>query len=266
MKTNPSEQPPQRESSVLWIGATDHPETLSVWKWCQDHVDMIAVRSSIQDAVHSPPRSAVDRVLILSTNRFDVATMPTAGNRITELRRQHSGASFLLIRGPLVAPTVALPPTDSFLSSEWIESISSDEALVYLESCRRRREQSFRTNHPPVFPVVIIASHYSIAEAYMDSICMFDTPQPRWTTWQRKLSPQTSRGEATILWDDSVATPATGDQWRRRLGASGHLRHLWATGIATSAQRRVAKENGIDEIIEKPGRLECLIEALESPR
>lgn len=264
MKTNPSKNRFDRDDAVLWVGSTDHRETKQVFQWCQKHVDMIAIRQSIQDAIDSPPRCAVGQVLVAQTNRYDVATLPSSADAIAQLRRQTPHARLLVIRGPLVAPTVAMPATDSSASSQWIESISGREAIAYLEACRHRRNRSTHQVDLGTTPIVIIASHYAIAGAYIDAISMMDASRPRWATWQRKLSPQTSRGVATILWDDSVATPTTGEQWKRRLSTAPQSRHLWATGIATTAQCQLAKENGIAAIIEKPGRLDCLLEAIRS--
>ena len=267
MKTNPFENQPDRDPSVLWIGTTDHPETAPIFRWCQGHVDMIAVRPSLQNAIDSPPRAPIDQVLIARTNRCDVATSPTSDDRIAGLRRQHSAAAFLLLRGSLVAPTVALPPTDSsavnsWVADAWIESISTNEAIAYLDSRRRVRVPPARPTDQTATPIVVVASHYGIAEAYMDAISAIEPSASRWITWQRRYRSSMVRGAATVLWDDSVATPTTGEQWRRRLAGAHHLRHLWATGIASTGQRQVAQQNGIAGIIEKPGCLDCLIDAL----
>lgn len=255
MKINPS----SRHHAILWIGETDHAETQTLWRWCQDHCDCIAIRSSLEAAIASPPRSQIDCVLIVRTRRHDGATVPSNDDDIAHLRRQHPQAKLLLVRGSMVAPSVVLPPSDPMAPSRWIESISCQEVTEYLSATLETSSDQFSCSKP----IVIVASQYTLAEVYIDALQMMSSTD-RWITWQRELSANQSRGNATILWDDSAAPPVSQTQWQRRLSVAPQAKHLWATGIATPEQCQTARRGGVAAIIEKPGRLDCLLQAINS--
>lgn len=239
----------------------------SAWRWCQSHCDMIAVRASLNEAIDRPTNRDVRLVLIAQTNRHDASTLVSDVDQLTRLRVQNPGALILLVRGSLVAPNVALPPNDPSQPHLWVESISINEATDYLSAIFVEPGQSDSLTNS----VVIIASQFTIAEAFIDAIETHSSSSslsssPRWIAWQRELNPLQRCGNATILWDDSAAPPVDGVSWKQRLSAAPHAKHLWATGIATSAERHIARQSGIDTIIEKPGRLECLVAAVNSTK
>ncbi|MBB3206247.1 hypothetical protein FHS27_002056 [Rhodopirellula rubra] len=284
---------PYRCDTLLWIGDSEHPEMRAVWQVCQQSCDVIAIRRSIDDAIGSPPRHSPTHVIVAQTNRHEVAGFVIDGERSVSLRSKFAEADVLVVRGSLVAPTVRLPngggvPNNTACSGHpgslneppmpvWVNSVSVLEAVNYLPhwfddstavdavGSEERSGVYSGSSDVIVRPVVVVASQYTDAECYLDSL------QGLWrcgahsaplVQWQRELTRRSSAGFATVLWDDSAAPPTTGDQWVQRCGRAPHARHIWMTGMANRDQRRVARENGIDAVVEKPGRLECLIAAV----
>lgn len=249
--------------AALWIGPTDHAEVQSLWQICQQRCDTIAVRSSLRAAIDSPPSRPVSRVIIAQTNRHQLATnaLSRDSDSIRQLRTIYSDAKRLVIRGSLVAPMVQLPSTHFNTNEAWIESISHLEGDRFLPHWLG--DQPFVESTPA--PLTIIASSLDDADALMSSIAMIARKHkgsPPWMTWAHRLSPSRVCGTGTILWDDSAAPPATSEVWRQRIGQAPSSRHIWATGIANRTERQTAVDSGVECVVEKPGRLECLLSAL----
>ncbi|MCM2371288.1 hypothetical protein [Aporhodopirellula aestuarii] len=189
----------------------------------------------------------------------------------------------------LTKPRIAASPADarSCETPIWVDSVSSDEAPTFLphwltsqkqaesgdvrlatgesSAIENDSDQLHEPTQPIVGPIAIVASRFADAESYLDALAglLHDSgrlePMIR---WQRELTHRTSSGFATVLWDESAAPATTPEDWRERCERAPEARHVWMTGLANLEQRTVARENGIHNVLEKPGRLECLIASL----
>ncbi|TWT64861.1 hypothetical protein [Allorhodopirellula solitaria] len=258
---SPSGTPRFACESLLWIGDPGHPDVAPAWRVCQRGCDSISMRQSIAESLAAPPRQPPTHVLVAQTTRHERGMQAIDGPEIAALRSQFADATTLVIRGELVAPTVRLPPQSGATAQSgappWVESIPLSAAPDYLphwlapEAIVARR----------LLPVVVVAARYAFAESLIDSLAMLcsglGTDEPL-VQWQRDLTPRSARGFATVLWDESTAAPQSTEQWRQRRGIAPQSRHVWVTGMATTQQRSRAVDQGADQVLDKPGRLECL--------
>ncbi len=169
----------------------------------------------------------------------------------------------------------------------WIDSVSLSEAPSYLQhwlvrlAAEKRREAACNSEkgrnraaamRPEatasarrLLPVIVVAAQYELTEGLIDSLSMVwdgsALGEPL-IQWQRSLSPQSSRGFATVVWDESVAGPESVCQWQHRRAIAPHARHVWITGMATPQQRAIALAQGVAQVLDKPGRFECLLASL----
>jgi len=310
---NAAADPPAPAASLacdplLWIGETDHPAMREIWQICQSQCETMAVRSSIGEATTSPLRRPPTHVLIAQTNRHEAGSfaihapeMPTGGS-VSDLIAALPDSEILVVRGPLVAPTVQLPPTgaqhhgrsalraETVLSTNppttiakhfvatnaapnpWVDSISAAEAIAYLPDWLARLTPSQSPDSEAerlvLPPLVVVAARYCFAESYLDSLSMLNFgsgERPSMVRWQRDLTTRSASGFEIILWDESAAPPTTADGWQTRCQLAPKARHIWVTGTANDSQKQVARENGIQAVIEKPARLECLLGILAAP-
>lgn len=283
--------------ALLWVGDTEHPDIAPAWRTCQRSCDGISIRRSIAEALASPPRQTPSRIVIAQTNRHERGCWAIDGPDSAELREHFPNGKMLVLRGPLVAPTVRLPATGDSAQHQgapvWIESVSLHESLAYLPhwlapsrtdhpwrivrvSADRQRDPT--TTFVPTAmsvnddsaermrPVVVVAARYAIAETLIDTIALLDEDslaQPL-IQWQRRLTSRSGRGFATVIWDESVANPESTQPWHDRCRLAPDARHVWMTGMATPQQRRAAREQGVHQVLDKPGRLECLMESVQA--
>ncbi len=278
--------------ALLWIGDTEHFDVAPAWRTCQRSCDGISIRRSIAETLAAPPRQSPSHIVMAQTNRHERSCWAIDGPDVADLREQFSNAKMLVLRGPLVAPTVLLPAkANSAQGSQapvWVDSVSLSQAPTYLphwfeaspmdhplgvvgDSADRRSGpaavlvdvESARR----LLPVVVVAAQYALAESLIDSLSLLfagervDEPLIQ---WQRDLTRRSACGFGTVLWDDSVARAESTRQWHDRCRLAPRARHIWMTGIATPEQRRRAREQGVHQVLEKPGRLECLAESVQA--
>ncbi len=276
--------------SLLWIGDAEHPAVSAAWHLCQNHCDAISIRRSISDALAAPPRQSITHLVVAQTNRHERDCWAIDGPELAALRNQFSSVKTLVLRGPLVAPTVRLPAQSSSTQGpatpDWVDSIALSEAATYLrywlanshvelsgEDDRGTSDRRSGLATVPEFriadlpPIVVVAARYQYAASLIDSISLLFTgcegPEPM-VQWQRDVTPRSGRGFATVMWDESVATPETAERWPDRCGRAPQARHVWMTGMASPQQRRLALEQGVHQVLDKPGRLECLVASLRA--
>lgn len=253
--------------SLLWIGDIEHPAFAAAWKACRQSCDAISIRQSLSAALVTPPRQSITHIIVAQTNRHERATWAIDGDDLATLRAHFTDAKMLVLRGPLVAPTVRLPASaDSGRDAAppaWVESVSTTQSAAFL----RRWFGSVTEIDPDssLLPVVVVASRFGFAESLIESLSLLfqvKGDQGPLIQWQRELTQRSAKGFATILWDDSVADPASADQWRLRCDVAPHSRHVWMTSMATPREQAIALSHGVYQVFEKPGRLECLIQTL----
>lgn len=265
MKTSRSETPPLGCETLLWIGDNEHLEMHAAWRVCQRVSDVIAIHGNIGDAIYRPPRCSPTHVIVAQSNRHVARQVAIDGESLPRLRSRFPGAKMLVVRGRLVAPTVRMPErsVSRDAGEHWVDSVSSGEAESYLRYWLTGVERS--NESLSLGPIVVVSSVYQDAEPYIDTLrnlrCLEEGGHAL-VQWQRTLTRHSSAGFATVLWDDSVAVPCGAEGWRTRCEKAPGARHVWLTGLANESQRQVARENGVDAVVEKPGRLACLVDAL----
>lgn len=268
------------DGNLLWIGDNEHFQMHAAWRVCRTHCDSISFRDCLDDAVESPPKREPTHVIVAQSNRHDRKNRAIDAPVLSQLRTIYRRASLLILRSPLVAPTVRLPPLNSALNPnhndiDWAESISSQTAIDFLPHwliTNQQHDSDPASRSLPTFsrslqPVVIVASRYSVAEPLIDSLSVLCTANGGGSVliqWQRELTARSACGFATVLWDESAAPPTTAENWRVRRAQADSARHVWMTAMSNWQQRQLASENGIDTVLEKPGRLESLLATLAS--
>lgn len=264
-----SARPRQPCASLLWIGDTEHPAVAPAWRVCLRSCDAISIRQSIREALTAPPRLCPTHLIIAQTNRHERAGWAVDGPDLTELRESFADVKTLALRGPLVAPTVRLPLAASSpqhaATPPWVDSVSTAQAPAYLEHWLG--EATAMNRHHGLRPVLIVASRYTFAESLIESLTLLfhaqgvDVPLVQ---WQRELTQRSAMGFATVLWDESVADPESTDVWQHRCDLAPNSRHVWITGLATPSHRASALAQGVYQVLDKPGRLECLAASLQT--
>ena len=260
--------------AALWIGDNTHPEMRSLWQVFQNSCDCVSVRPSIRSAIARSTRNDISHVIIAQTNRHDADTLAietwsrvneNTQLSLSELQTRFPEALFRVIRGRLVAPAIVLVARDTEAGFPQIESIGCDEAIVDLASwlsksnvddcCKLYSEQ-------PVLPatdsLIVAAAHYTTAESIFDSVVSDSHARgesiPR-LSWTRRVIPDSYRGSATILWDDTVAPPTSVAEWKLRLASAPGCLHYWHTGMASIVEQQNAIDGGISRVIRKPNAL-----------
>lgn len=265
--------------ALLWIGDTEHLAVSSAWRTCRQSCDSIAIRPSLRAALTDPPRHTITHLIIAQTNRHERDCWAIDGPDLAALRECFADAKTLVLRGPLVAPTVRLPASAdsdrSMASLAWVDSVATTQAAAYLPQWflgpqwfsgpQRFLGAAQSDSDLRLRPVVIVASRYEYAESLVESLSLLFPVQgveEPLVQWQREFTQRSGKGFATILWDDSVAHPDSTHQWQRRCSLAPHSRHVWMTSMATPRQHASARDQGVYEVFEKPGRLESLVESL----
>ncbi|EMI58088.1 hypothetical protein RSSM_00475 [Rhodopirellula sallentina SM41] len=251
--------------TLLWIGDNEHPEMRAAWRVCQQVSDVIAIRGGIAEATERPPRSSPTHVIVAQSNRHDARQIAIDGESLPRLRSQFPDADMLVVRGRLVAPTVRLPErsVNRNAGEHWVDSVPSSEAESFLRYWLTGVECPDESLS--LGPIVVVSSVYQDAEPYIETLRSLPCSEEgghALVQWQRTLTRHSSAGFATVLWDDSVAVPCGAEGWRIRCERAPGARHVWMTGLANESQRQIARENGVDAVVEKPGRLACLVDAL----
>ncbi len=264
MKNSLCETPDRDRAYLLWIGDSEHRELRKAWQVCQQLADSISIRRSIEDAIERPPRQIPTHLIVAQTNRHNRAQAAIDGDQLSQLQACFPNTHLLVLRGALVAPTVRLPPASSATpgnsSLPWVDSVCGAESQSYLTrwlAVSGEPIDAFSLTSSRL-PLVVVAARYCFAESYLDSLRMLTggdgTPEPL-LVWQRELTPRSGRGFATVVWDESAAPPAAGDVWQQRTESAPQATHVWISAMATTEQREIAIENGIDQVLHKPSRL-----------
>lgn len=206
-------------------------------------------------------------MIVAQTNRHERACWVIDGPDLNQLSANFADVKTLVLRGPLVVPTVRLPASASSsqdaATPRWVDSVSTSEAPAFLEQWFGGAPGI--SSGLSLRPVVVVAARYAFAENLVESLTLLfhahGTDEPL-VQWQRELTQRSGRGFATVLWDESVAPPDSAHPWQPRCALAPNSRHVWITGIATPQQRASALAQGVHQVLDKPGRLECLAASL----
>lgn len=291
--------------SLLWIGDYRHRELDEPWQICQAACDSIQFRRSIDETLQHPPKHTPTRILIGQTSRHEQAVADAADNRVQRLRARFPGVPVLLVRGPLVAASVLLPPVgQQTVQTQWLESIHVEECAIFLPEWLGAdaynvgveevlsRETTWVDERDVSSPsavaanrvtvpnslssVVVVADDYTLAETVMDSLDVAGQ-SGRCVRWQRPPSTggncrANQRGASLYLWDESAGPCRRNGQsadpqaWTDFLSPLSDSLHVWWVGSATSRERQAAFSAGVRAILPKPARQATFQECLSFER
>ena len=246
-----SGEPP---GTLLWIGPTRHPEFQSAFRFCRDRVAQIAVRASLRSALRRPA-GHVRRVIFAlpdrSLPRADfwaefLATQLTAACEVLAI-----GGSLCDGRGRSGEPW---PGGPMLRFSRWEEVLPR-----WLAPCGVRPSVV-----APPRGLLVLCDRFETAEPWLADA----QRQGIAVAWNRHFVPVLHTGFERVLWDDSVAPPASAEAWRLRRCVEEAAPHsplsrqdLWLALQPTSEDIRQALAGGIARVLTKPVTIDSICDA-----
>jgi hypothetical protein len=243
-----SSEPP---GTLLWIGPTRHPEFVEAFRFCRDRAGQIAVRANLR-AASRRPAGHVQRVIFALPDRSVppadlwaefLTTQVTAGCEVLAL-----GGSLCDGRGRSGEPW---PGGPMLRFSRWEEFLPR-----WLAPCGVRP----RAVASPRRGLLVLCDRFETAEPWLAAAQRQDIA----VAWHRRFIPVLHAGFDLILWDDSVAPPASADAWTRRRSAEDSPRlafsrqDVWLSLQPTSDDIRQALSGGIARVLTKPVAIDAV--------
>lgn len=245
--------------TLMWIGESTSPEFNQAYQHCLTHVAQLALRLNFDDAL-CRPAAGVRCILVAQTTRHQLH------RRCLEmLREAYPQASFLNLQGTLCEgmhrlPEPAFGPNRHYWH-RWNQVLPE-----WLGSCGVANHDSQPLSQIGVRSVAVLTSTFAAGEALMD----LAESAGATAVWCRQPETHRVRNVDTVWWDDSVAGPASRQVWRERIAAFGSAseprQHAWIVNAPRLEEQREAIRGGIDVVVSKPHRINCLADMLASPR
>lgn len=245
-----SSEPP---GTLLWIGPTRHPEFRAAFRFCRERVGQIAVRANLRASLRRPA-GHVRRVLFALPDR----SVPPADLWAEFLVAQVTeGCELLALGGGLRdgggRSGVPWPGGRVLRFSRWEEVLPR-----WLEPCgvRPREVASPRG-------LLVLCDRFETAEPWLLAAQRQDVA----VAWHRRFIPVLHAGFNLVLWDDSVAPPASEEEWKRRRCAERSPRlpstrqDVWLSLQPTSDDIRQALAGGLTRVLTKPVAIDSVFPA-----
>lgn len=240
--------------TLLWIGPTHHPEFVEAFRFCRDRVGQIAVRANLRAALRRPA-GHVQRVIFALPDR----SVPPAGLWAEFLTTQvTAGCEVLALGGSLCdgrgRSGEPWPGGPMLRFSRWEEVLPR-----WLAPCGVRP----RVLAAPHHGLLVLCDRFETAEPWLAAA----QHQQLAVAWQRRFIPVLHAGFDLVLWDDSVAPPASAEAWTRRRCAEDSPRltfsrqDVWLSLQPTSDDIRQALAGGIARVLTKPVAIDAVLGA-----
>ncbi|TWU37799.1 hypothetical protein Q31b_45880 [Novipirellula aureliae] len=243
--------------TLLWIGPRDAKELHEAYDFCERSASQIAYRHSIADAIQRPAMS-VDRILFARINRapFDWRFANTVLSKTDDIR-----AACLI--GSLCD---GVPHNERFAISESnrlrLASSSADvnQKLLLIKSHAWNQSlpawlDGTDVSQPIIATtkktVAVIAATFAAAEPILDLISDLGHS----VVWIRSPESVRVRNIDQVIWDDSLASPATFQTWRHRtesVATQKNTKHAWIASSPRIDQSDSARRAGVDLVLSKP--------------
>ncbi len=240
--------------TLMWVGDAAGPEFKEAYEYCVSNVSQLALRRNLDDAL-CRPASNVRCILFAQSLRRQM------NHRLVDvLLDSYPQASVLSMLGSLCEglATAALPNmarADQVFWHGWNQVLPKWLRLCGAVETAVRNE--------PFRSVAVVASTMATGEPLLDLAESAGVT----AVWCQTTNPFHVRNVDVVWWDDSVAGPASAPTWRTRISSfeTDHRspRHAWIANAPRYHQCDEAKQGGIDVVISKPHRIECLLEMFD---
>lgn len=236
----------QQPGTLVWVGPTHHPEFAAAFQFCRANAAQIAVRRSPRDLLRRPA-GFVKRILFARVDRSPL----TVEHRDSIVSR-YAGAECLALTSSLCdgEARTGTPWTGMghLRFSRWAERLPN-----WLGPCG-----CLPAVMRPARSALLLTDRYETAEPYLD----FASSTGLTISWNRNLYTLVNRNLDLVIWDDSIASPATTHQWRLRTGNDGKIpsrtHHTWLVTQPHINEIESAIAGGITNVFTKPVHIHSL--------
>jgi hypothetical protein len=270
----------EQPATLLWIGPTRHPEFSEIFRDCRRGVGQIAVRGSVRSATLRPS-GHVRRVIFSRPFRWGPSAR--AWQAFAARYLESPDCETLALLGslcdgeartgmPWPGGSVPGPVGRTLRFSRWRElfpgwlgpclSASADGLGIGPSGSDRPQAGTLTVGLPR--GLLVLCDRYELAEPLLELGLTSGLP----VAWQRRFLPALHAGFDTILWDDSIAPPATAEVWQERLQATStelpaglSRRHVWLAWQPSAEDLQQAYAAGITEVLTKPFPIDRVLPA-----
>lgn len=235
----------QQPGTLVWIGYPLQREFIDAFRFCREHAAQVAIRRSLRELVDRPAGS-VQRIIIARSDRRPLPTRLLAA-----LAGRYGDAQWLALTSAICDGETRSDepwpvPLRRLRFSRWSERLPE-----WFGPCGNTAPSATQRG-----TLVVICDRYEMAEPYLE----IAASQGRTSLWKRQLNRSSTRHVGSVLWDDSVATPTTTEQWRWRLDGSqrASVQHIWLVTQPHAAEIRAAIAGGISKVLTKPVAIDAL--------
>ena len=253
--------PPQEELSapgtLMWISEDAGDEFLKAYQHCVAHAPQIAMRSSVVDGLQRPA-AEVRAIVITQRQRI----MPSR-SLVRDMREAYPQARILCLMGSCCEGMYAKVLDPVFSKSERLYCHQWGQVLpAWLRCCGAVVPVSDRTCRS----VAVVSATPANGSALMD----LAESAGAVAFWCRDVCGWQMRRIDAVWWDDSVAVPATADQWSQRvkpfLRTDGAPLHAWIANAPRCSEVKAASEGGVALTLSKPYQVQTLLSLLGNSR
>lgn len=241
--------------TLMWIGESTSPEFHDAYQHCLAHAAQLALRRNFDDAL-CRPAAAVRSILVAQSTRQQ------PDRRCLDLLcEKYPQASFFHLQGTLCEGMRAIAePTFGINQHYWHRW--NQVLPQWLDSCGVSNALSHQITPVGCRSVAVLTSTFSAGEALLD----LAESAGATAVWVRRPETHRIRNVDTVWWDDSVAGPTSRREWQERIAAfSGQpTQHAWIVNSPRLNEHREATRGGIDMVVSKPHRIDCLVQMLTS--
>lgn len=241
--------------TLMWIGDFKSPEFGEAYQHCLAQVAQFALRRNFDDAL-CRPAAQVRCILIAQATR-----RPLDRRCLELLREAYPEASFLNLQGTLCEgmrePADAVFDGNRHYWHRWNQVLPD-----WLSRCGVAHDSLTRLN---CRSVAVLTSSFGAGEPLME----LAESAGATAVWCRRPDAHRVRNVDAVWWDDTVASPTSSDRWRERIAAFGGsgtrtAHHAWIVNAPRLEAQRQAIDGGIDLVVSKPHRIDCLLATLAS--
>jgi hypothetical protein len=241
--------------TLMWIGDSTSPEFSDAYQHCLAQVAQLAMRRNFDDAL-CRPATAVRCILVTQSTRQQLDR-----RCLEKLRETYPDASFLNLQGTLCEGMRGLTEPvfgpNRHYWHRWNQILPE-----WLGSCGVASDCSQQLSQLGCRSVAVLTSTFVAGESLMD----LAESAGATAVWCRRPDTHRVRNVDAVWWDDSVAGPTSSLGWRERIAAFASEgrspQHAWIVNAPRLDEKREATRGGIDVVVSKPHRINCLVEML----